>query len=257
MYSEFIIRPAALADKFIYPDTARKLVAEACDGLQLPPVLFNRQADGKTLQGKYWHEDKNHIEAGLPLPPVVSYDGGKGFLKVLMFGEPGRDLMAETAAHIATAVGRHVGGAYSFMMNEGDCNIQPRSTPVLYSIRRLVASKKPEGSRQYIKTDPADVSDNLRRIILRGLISQARWMDDNGTSGLYESVPHEDSLGFHIAEGRSIPIEIKEGKLAAGYAGLTFTMNLMLVGPWFAGHLRSRGYGQIRPRVLEWGDHDE
>lgn len=257
MYSEFIISPAALADQLIHPDTARKLVAEACDGLALPPLLFNRQEDGKTLQGKYWHEDKNHLEAGLPHPPVVSYDGGKGFLKILMFGQPGRDLMAETASDIANAIGKHLNCSYSFAMNQGDCKIEPRNTPVLYSIRRLVVSKKPEISQQYIKVAPESVSDNLRRIVMRGLISQARWLDENGASGLYYTIPDEESLGFYIAEGRPLPIEIKNGNLAAGYAGLTFSMNLMLTGPWFAGQLRSRGYGQIRRRVLERGGRDE
>ena len=246
MYAELIIRPSALADQVLYPDTARKLVAEACDGIALPPLLFNRNEDGKTIQDRYWHDDRGHLEAALPFPPVVSFDGGKGFVRLFMFGTPGRDLMAETASRIADAVAKHVGGPYAFSMNEGDCSIKPNTDPRMYSIRRLVVTKNPVKSQRYIKVPPAAVEDDLRRVVMRGLISQARWLDANGASGLERVIPDENSLGFGIADGAPTPIDIKPGVKAAGYARLTFSMCLTLSGPWLSGHLRSRGYGMIR-----------
>jgi len=251
MYSELIIRPKAMADQVIYPDVARRLVAEACDGISVPPLLFNRQPDGKTIQGRYWHKDRNHIEAALPHPPVVSFDGGKGFLRIFMLGQPGRDLMVESASTIGNAIAKRVGGPYAFSMNEGNCKVNVYNTPILYSIRRLVVSKDPVKSLRYRSVAPEEVQDDLRRIILRGLISQARWLDQHGASKLEFAVPDENGLGFEIAEGEYAPIEIKEGKYAAGYIKLVFAMNLDLGGPWFAGHLRSRGYGQIRKLILK------
>lgn len=265
MYSELIIRPSKLVDQVIYPDTARKLLAEALDGVAVPPLLFNRTADGKTIQDKYWHEDKGHLEAALPYPPVVSFDGGKGFLRLYMLGQPGRELLMETASIIGAAVGKHVGGPYSFAMNEGDCTIKQNHTPILYSIRRLVVTKDPHKAKRYIKVPPSDVEDDLRRIVMRGLISQARWLDANGASKLEleyaipdkkkleYAIPDENTLGFTVADGMPTPIEIKEGTLAAGYKNLVFSMNLDLMGPWFSGHLRSRGYGHIRKLVLPRG----
>ncbi len=246
MYSELIIRPHALADQVIYPEVARKLVAEACDGINVPPLLFNRGPDGKTIQGRYWHPDRNYLEAALPLPPVTSFDGGKGFLRIYMLGQPGRDLMLESASLIGTAIGKKVGGPFLFAINEGDCKILTYSTPILYSIRRLVVTKDPHKSRRYMDTPPEQVEDDLRRIIMRGLISQARWLDQHGAGGLECVIPDEHSLGFGIADGQFKPILINDRNYAAGYANLTFTLNLELAGPWFAGHLRSRGYGQIR-----------
>lgn len=253
MYTELIIRPAALADQIMYPDTARKLLAEALDGMTVSPLLFNRTSDGKTIQDKYWHAERNHLEAALPYPPVVYFDGGKGFLRLFMLGQPGRELMAVSASAIGTAIGRHLGGPFSFAINEGDCTIKQFHSPMLYSIRRLVVTKNPLKSQRYIKVPPADVADDLRRVILRGLLSQAKWLDAHGASRLEYAIPDEETLGFSIADGMPTPIEIKEGKLAAGYAKLVFSMNLDLGGPWFAGHLRSRGYGQIRKLILPRG----
>ena len=257
MYSELIIRPKALENQIIYPDIARKLVGEALDGITVSPLLFNRQADGKTIQGRYWHEDKNHITAKMGLPPVVTFDGGMGFIRIYMIGIAGRELMSESASVIASAIAKHVGGPYSFAMNEGMCTIEPRETPVLYSARKLVMTKEPAKSQRYFKIAPTEVSDDIRRVLLRGLISQARWLDENsnGACNLEYLIPHEDSLGFFIAEGESCPILINDKNYAAGYSKLAFSMQLELMGPWSAGNLRSRGYGQIRKLILSRNSH--
>ena len=258
MYSELIIRPKALQDKIMYPDTARSLVALALDGTVFNPLLLNRDSHGKTIQDKYWHEEKTNIEAALPHPPVASFDGGKGFIRIFMLGETGRDLMAETAPIVAAKLAQHLDSAYAFSINEGKCTIEERNTPVLYSIRRMVMTKNPKKGQRYFKIPPQEVSDDIRRTIMRGLLSQARWLDEN-TSGRYKlhnRIPDEETLGFSIFDGEPCPVLIKDNNFAYGYSNLTFSMNLDLMGPWLAGHLRSRGYGQIRKLVLKGKSHD-
>lgn len=252
MYSELIIRPKALENQLLYPDTARSLVAEALDGISISPLVFNRDGNGKTIQGRYWHDDPNHITAKMGMPPVVSFDGGKGYIRVYMLGKPGRDLMGESASVIASAVAKHVGGPYAFSMNEGMCKIEPRNNPEMYYTSRIVLTKSSIKSHRYNKVPPLDVSDDIRRVILRGLMSQARWLDENsdGACNLEHLIPDEESLGFFIAEGEPAPFVINDNNLAAGYTKLAYSMQLGLSGPWAAGNLRSRGYGQIRKLIL-------
>ncbi len=257
MYSELIIRPKALSDTIMHPDTARKLVAEALDGTAVPKLIFNRREDGMTISDRYICKDKSHITSGMPLPPVVSYDGGKGFIRIYMLGEQGRKLMEEVAPVIASAVAKQVGGPYSFDLNEGMCTIKEKHTPILYSTRRIVVAKEIEEGNLFRDKEPQEVSDKLRRIIIRGLLAQARWLDENsdGKCNLEGLIPHEDSIGFHIADGKQVPIVIKDKNHAWGYANLTFTLNLDLMGPWQAGRLLSHGHGRIRKVILK-GQHD-
>jgi hypothetical protein len=210
-----------------------------------------------TISDRYICKDKSHITSGMPLPPVVSYDGGKGFIRIYMLGEQGRKLMEEVAPVIASAVAKQVGGPYSFVLNEGMCTIKEKHTPILYSTRRIVVAKEIEEGKLFRDKEPHEVSDKLRRIIIRGLLAQARWLDENsdGKCNLESLIPHEDSIGFHIADGKQIPIVIKDKNHAWGYANLTFTLNLDLMGPWQAGRLLSHGHGRIRKVILK-GQHD-
>jgi len=257
MYSELILKPNALADQIIYPDVARSLIAEALDGVNISPLIFNRHGNGKTIVDRYWHDDPNHITAKLAKPPVVSFDGGKGYVRIYMLGKPGRNLMGESAHVIAKAVAKHVGGAYTFSMNEGMCKIEPRNNPVMYYTKRIVVSKSPIKSQRYVKVSPQEVSNDIRRVLLQGLISQARWLDENsdGVCNLEHLIPDEESLGFFIAEGQPAPFLINNQNYAAGYSKLAYSMQLDVSGPWAAGHLRSRGYGQIRKMIMR-ASHD-
>jgi len=257
MYSELIIRPKALSETIVYPETARKMIAEALDGVAVPKLFFNRHDNGQTIGDRYHHPDANHPIAGAAKPPVISFDGGKGFVRIFGLGEPGRTLINEVAPIVSSAIAKHVGGTYGFNLNEGMCQIENRNNPILYSIRRIVATKNLIIGDHFKNKDPRDVSDSLRRIILSGLISQARWLDENsgGASNLESLIPDEESSGFHIADGRQVPIAIKAKNYAFGFADLTFSMNLRLEGPWQAGKLRSHGYGRIRKVILK-GNHD-
>ena len=251
MYSELIIRPKALENQILFPNTARDLVGLACKDLPINPLVFNHDEAGKNIQGKFFHPDINNLEARLPKPPVVSFDGGKGFIRIYMLGEPGKALMEETAPLIAQALAKHLGGTYSFSLNEGKCTVEEAYNPMLYSIRRLVVSKKTDKYHPDFFSRPiADSEYDIPKMILRGLLSQAKWLDENGSFGLANRLPDLDTLGLHIAEGRPGLMKVKDGINAVGYTHLVFSMNLNLMGPWSAGLLRSRGEGAIRKLIL-------
>lgn len=254
MYSELIIRPKALEGTILYPDLARKIVSEAVlsQKVKIPNLIFNRHENGKSIEGRFFHEDPNHISAKLAKPPVVSFDGGKGFIRLYMLGKTGRDLMAETAPLLSSAIAKHVGGPYGFLMNEGMCKLSVRDNPILYTTRRLMMTKSRDNNRKYENVAPQDISDEIRRVILKGLISQAKWLDEdtNGECSYEHLIPDENSLGFYIAEGKSCLIMIDEKNFGSGYKNLSFSMNLEMTGPWAAGMLRSKGCGKISKLIL-------
>lgn len=256
MYTELIIRPKRVEDQIFYPDTARALVAEALDlkegkwpaSLNL---LFNRDKEGKTIQGRFDRCLPDQPYSGIGLPPIVTFDGGKGFFRIYMFGEPGKEFMMLAAPIVAAAVAKHIGGPYAFDLKEGQCTLRMSPQPILYSIRRLVVTKAGKPFQHFVGVEPHAVIDQLKRILIRGLISQSRWLDLHGAKNIEHNLPEDDALGFHIFEGKSCPVTVKPGIFAASFAHLTFSMNLALSGPWMAGFLRSRGYGQIRKVILK------
>lgn len=252
MYTELIIRPAKMADRYFHPDQVRKLVAKACDGLPIDPLLFNRQTDGKCIQGQFDRDRPGEPYSGIALPPVAIFDGGQGFIRIYTLGEVGRTLMQKCAPTVAHAVARHIGGAYTFDLKEGECNIEPRSTPSLFSIRRLVVAKHRRNTQKFSQRGEGaqDVEDELKTLVIRGLISQARWLHGNGADKLEYRIPDDGSLGFHIAKGEFVTVKIKNNAYASAYKNLIFSMNLSLKGPWYSGLLRSRGYGKIQPYIL-------
>lgn len=235
MYLEVIFRPQGLAGQRIWPDQARKLVAKACDGLDLAPALFNRGPNGKTLQGRYGDDRDGD---GMGMPPAIVFDGGRGFIRLYGLGERGQALLGEAAPTLLRGLIR-AQGATSFDMKAGACELEYKGYGVLHRIHLLVVSKKPG----VIPREPATAeasSAAIRREITRGLIAQARWLGGS----LEGQVPLDEDID--IVEGEPCPVPIQDGIFAAAFKNVVFAMPVMAKGPWLAGHLRSRGYGMIR-----------
>ncbi|MDO8728578.1 MAG: hypothetical protein Q7K26_01655 [bacterium] len=247
MYKELLLFPEVLKGQQIYPEDARSLVAKACDGRSIDPAIFARGPDGKTLQGRYGDDRKGE---GFGLPPSIIFDGGNGFIRIYGIGKSGTDLLAEHTASIVTALSKHLGGPYRMEFKHGDCELQ-MSEPILYSIRKLIVSKKPAKLSHFFGVTAQERAPEIKKEILNGLISMARWLDEDlGTPHLLEhGIPSDDSLILDILEGESVPIPIKPGIPAAAFKNITFCTNISLNGPWMAGKLRSRGYGLIRRRI--------
>lgn len=251
MYKELLLFPETLKGQVIYPDVARKMVAQACDQLPIDPAIFGRDAHGKPLTGRMGDDRKGE---GFGEPPAIVFDGGKGFIRLYGVGRRGSAVLTEQAMVVYLALCKHLGGPIRMEFNEGITALQ-MSKPILYSMRRMVITKNPAKLSHFFRVSAMERSEEIKQEILRGLIGSARWHDqaddEAGADGvpLEARIPSETSLLLDVLEGESVPIEIKPGVPGAAFKNLTFCTNLDLTGPWSVGKLRSRGYGLIRRRI--------
>lgn len=251
MYRELLIFPQSLKGQPIFPDTSRELIAKACDGLEINPQIFARQANGQTINHVYGHTADGQ---GYGAVPAVCFGGGSGLIRMYGMGQHGADLLMEEAATIGTAVSKLLGTSYAFKLNEGRCEITPNK-PGIYRIRNLVVAKKryqfaaiADGRMPTLE----EMTPLIRNAIVRGITGQAMAIDEQCENQseilLAGQIPNEGALDVRIFHGKPVFIPLKKGKKACalGIHNLEFTMNLRLSGPWFAGHLRSRGFGYIQ-----------
>ena len=247
MYKELLLFPEKLKGQSIYPDVARKIVAEACNGVSINPAIFARDAQGKTLQGRYGDDRQGE---GMGVPSSIVFDGGLGFIRLYGIGQSGSDLLSDQAMLLITALSKHFGGPFRMEFKEGNCSLK-MSQPFMYTIRRLVMAKKAYQLDHFFGVSAVDRAAEVKKEILRGLVSTARWLDEDleGQSMLESQIPHEDSILLDVLEGESVPVEIKRGIPAAAFKNVTFCTNLDISGPWSVGKMRSRGYGLVRRRI--------
>lgn len=243
-YSELLFRRQD--EGIVFPEDARRLVASACDKVDINPAIFNRDPNGNPIQETY-KDPADGRDIGQP--PRVVFDGGRGFIRMYGLGKNGSRLLLEESGKIIQALFVH--GFRSVDHREGEMRIsypEPDSYVPLYATRALVVAKKPGASQQFIKAElQGEVAKNVGEVVIRGLLSVARMLDEDLTSEKkakrFESaIPQE----IHILEGRPAPIMIREGLPAAGYKHVVMDIGRVLNGPWVAGMLRSRGYGIIR-----------
>ena len=243
MYVELILRPQRLAEQVIYPDQARKLVAAAV-GAYTPAGdpraaafqrFFGRDAQGKTLQGRIGDDREGQ---GFGRAPEIVFDGGRGFIRVYGIGAAGSELLLSVATDLYRAISAAHGVAQQ-QLNQGNCEIDfnVKGQMVPHRIRLMVASKRPGDRLGGVDSDRTVAL--LRRHIAGGLLSQGELL------GRAVQVPRDTDID--ILEGRSYPVPIREGVIASGLKDVVFAMPCRLKGPWLAGHLRSRGYGFMRP----------
>ena len=236
MYAEIIFRPNGLRSTRIYADQARSMVGKALDGVACNPLLFNRDANGKTL-----NEIHGHIKdgAGWALPPAVVYDGGLGFIRVYGIGQAGIDVVQSEAAKIFAGLMRDH-GPVAIEMRTGKAVIEQTGYLVPHHIRWLVVGKTPK----VCYTDPvsdARIQGVIRRHIVNGLLGQCALL--GGDAG--GSIPRDTDV--EILEGEPTKaLAIQNGVPVSAYRNVVFAMPVRLKGPWMAGHLRARGYGMIR-----------
>lgn len=248
-YSEILFRRKD--DARIYPDQARKLVAAACDGIDIDPAIFNRDASGKTISGTYGAEQDGE---GFGIPPRIVFDGGRGYIRIYGLGHQGVKLLQSEAVKLFSALYKQ--GFIGFEEKSGDLGIeyQGDNTP-LYSIRCLVVARKPGACKPFVKTGlEGEVAQKVGEIILRGMTGMARMLDEE-TEKSSETPKLESLIPNHVdlLEGDPFPILIKPGIWGAAYKDVLLTFPCKLTGPWHTGLLRSRGYGHIRAINLAQG----
>jgi hypothetical protein len=217
-------------------------------------MVFARDAEGKTINERY-PDASGHRGQFLPAPCPIAFDGGKGFVRLYGIGKVGSNLLIDQAGALVMAMSKHFAGPIRMELKEGDCTLK-MSEPIMYTVRRLVVAKSPARANHFWNTQATERADDIRREIVRGLLGQARWIDeglaDTEPNCIEHAIPSEDSLMFDVLEGQSVPVEIKPGISGMAYKNVIFCTNLDLSGPWSAGKLRSRGYGLIR-RYVERG----
>jgi len=237
MYNELILRPASLANQVIYPDQARKLLACALDGEpSIDPALFGRGPDGKTLQGCMGHIKDG---TGFGRAPEIAFDGGSGFVRIFGIGEAGSALLIRHLGQIYASVARKHGPTAQ-ALRQGQCEIQFTGYMVPHRIRTLIVNKRPKARAQPIEGNETAVA-LIRRQIVAGLTSQAEIV------GEAQKIPDDASIEILSATPYSVPI--RDAIYGASYKNVVFAIPARLNGPWLAGHLRSRGYGFMRPEI--------
>ncbi|WP_265307625.1 hypothetical protein [Verminephrobacter eiseniae] len=253
MYAELLIFPDALRNQPLFPDEARALVAQATDAFPINPLIFNRQADGKTVQGCYGTATDGE---GWGIPPAVCFGASRGCIRLVGLGPEGVALVINEAPALGSAVAMHLGNSpYTFKTLSGDCTLE-RSHPRVYRVRQLAVSKKLNAINAHKDGDAftiQSVEPLIRRAVLGGLLGQARFLDDACAHGNREAaIGTDDMVGLRVLDGKAILGRIKkDAKVHALIVrDLVISLDLDLGGPWYAGHLRSRGYGLIRKEVL-------
>ena len=235
-------------DGLIYPDQARQLVALACDGIDIDPGIFARDASGKTLNGFYGQHTGVDGQPGISIPPRIVFDGGRGFIRLYGLGKAGAALLQAQAPKLFAALYAH--GFRSFDAKEGAMGIAWKDSGALpfYAIRTLVVAKKPAQCQRYIKAPlEGDVAEQVKASILRGLAGVAQMLDEElmacGKSPMHLGAMPDT---VEVLEGEPCPVSINSGITAAGYKNLLLHFPCKFSGPWVTGMLRSRGYGLMR-----------
>lgn len=230
----------------IFPDEARRLAALACDGAEIDPAIFARDAQGKTLSGTH---PGSGGEADIGIAPRIVFDGGRGFIRIYGLGREGAGLLLGQAPGLFAAL--YKAGFRGFEQKDGEMALAWKDDGAvpLYAIRCLVVAKKPAQCQRYIKAPlVGGVAQSVGEVIVRGLSGVARMLDEELLqAGLRPK--HLASVPSHIdiLEGTPIPVMVQPGIIAAAYRHVLFHLPCKLNGPWATGMLRSRGYGLIRP----------
>lgn len=240
-YSELLFRKKDV--ERIYPDQARKMVAAACDGIDIDPAIFNRDASGKPLSGTY---GGHHIEEGFGIPSRIVFDAGPGFIRIYGLGRQGAKILENEAPKLFSALYKQ--GFMGFDQKNGTMGIARREhSAVLYNIRCLVLARKPAACQPFVRAAlTGAVADMTSNIVLRGMSGLARMLDDemidaNQAPMFEQAIPQQ----VDILEGEPLSVLIKPGIYGAAYKNVVLSMPVRLTGPWSTGLLRSRGYGLI------------
>ena len=256
MFYELKLFLSDMKDVLIYPDMARKMVAEACDEMPVDPEIFARDSLGRTLNAWYGRSTSERNPTLFPrrvgIPPLVAFDGSKGMVRLYGYGKTGAAILQKNAPLIMTALSRHTKSACRIEENVGDFKLK-LGQPEIFMIRRLVMAKKRTGYDRFNGTTAVDRADDVRNAIYDGILSQAYFIDEQGgmqnDEFLIGHIPKLESMRIEVFEGESIGQEIKPGINASAYKNVVFAANLELAGPWMAGKMRSRGNGFIRKRM--------
>lgn len=244
MYTEIIIRPLKMAGQRVFGQDARRMVAKAMEGKQVPPLFFGRDSDGKTLGTR--------VNKNSPLAQVV-FDGGAGFLRVYGIGQEGSALVTQQMGNIVSSIADYTDGAVSMDLRNG--SIAFKGGYRFYRVGKLALAKhgKVRGEKFFKLHDRyrAAATDEDREKVFREAEEMIRFVINRDIGGMAEQIGNIDvprNLGIVIHSGELSVARIHPGD--PGHVGiiknLRFSMVGDLVGPWSVGHLRAYGFGLLK-----------
>jgi hypothetical protein len=242
-YQEVIFRPLSMqaTAPTIWPDQARAMVGKALHGIEFDRRLFHHNADGTAIMGAFRSfRDASEPSgwAGWSLPPIVLFDGGRGFVRLYGLGEEGSKLLRNETPKIFSGLVREH-GPVAVDMREGENEIRYAGYAIPHRIRSLVVSKSPRVRYAGPVSDPR-VCAVIRRQIAHGLEAQCELLGMDA-----RDVPRNEEID--ILEGEPTGgVAIASGLPVSSYKNLVVSMPVRLVGPWTVGLLRSHGCGMIR-----------
>lgn len=241
-YAEILFRRPD--DGVIHPDEARRLVAAACDKIDIDPAIFSRDGAGNPLQGVYEIGGENDVGK----PPRVVFDGGRGYVRMYGLGREGSLLLLNEGSKVMRGLSAH--GFRAMDIKEGEMSITSQADGYipLYATRCVVVAKKPGASQKFIRAPlQGDVAQCVAGIVLRGLTGVARMLDEDLLArGMARRFEKEIPTEIEILQGVPTTVPIRPGIPAAAYKHVLMNVGRKLNGPWGVGMLRSRGYGLIR-----------
>ena len=167
-------------------------------------------------------------------------------LMISAVGSAAVGCLLSNASKAGALVARHFDISLEERCQQGECEVQTAADVCTYNVPSLVLSRRhfdrEQNGRSLRKVvteglfnDPA-LLDQVNRILMEGINRQA------GVCLL--DVPPE--LLGDIVVHRLAPVQVKPG-IYFVVGAVSFRTSLRLIGPWYAGHLQSRGYGRIFP----------
>ncbi len=213
--------------KPLYASQFRELLAKGGDGSALlPPRFFHYAEDGRTLSGK----------------PDIRVVGGSRWVGVL--SQSGDSSLIDAATGTAARlVSEHFDTPVPIQIERPEFGVRQGSDAsggICHYFLRDMAIKRRTNARR-TKDDASLVKD----LLLAGLAEIAE------TYGF--DLPPDRALGFDLHELRCIGMQLGttkgETREAVTLANASFSLRADLAGIWQVGHLQSRGYGRIVPRV--------
>lgn len=258
MYEKYLIELPQADASLLNAKTARSVVGAALSSEDVFEkdrfLLFARDERGQPLQREF---SLDGMRYAAPAPVLIG--GTERRVVLIGLGTQGVELVRKHLVTIANALSRYTKSMWSLQHYSGACDVSTFGTRMYYSPTFVVEKNKrkfnailerlPKAANGDPIPDMAVINNLLERAVVHGLIGQALMLDEDCGSNLFGKLPSAERLGVNIISGTPFMMRLNAASNAHAIAvkNLVFSMDAQLSGPWFAGQLRARLCGQIKP----------
>lgn len=266
MYVRYQIDLPSSNSSLLNAKTARSVIGAALKEAPIPEkdrlLLFARNESNQTLQRIHEIDGSSYAA---PAPVIIG--GGDRRVVITALGPEGVALVNKHLITIANALSIYVCSPWSLRPYTGDCSVQAFGTR-MYWCPTMVVEKNKRNFRAILERSPKDDRGNpvptmevldapIKRAIVNGLVGQSLMLDEQCGTNLFAQLPSDERLNVNIVSG--IPfmmrLHVGNGAHAIAIKNLIFSLDAELKGPWFAGQLRARNFGSIKPLLPRDIDH--